>query len=131
MQQTVFVSLSDPLKFGKAEKKLLVVIIYLVVLAVVTLATYTTFSRVTPLFIKQRFEYFDCEQHGPSPSESCDKINSGLQDLKNPVPASISYVLLALLPWLSLIFTVNINELKEFYRSCMHNTKHVRAATQH
>ena len=122
-QQTAFVSLSNPLKIGRAEKKLLVIIIYLVVLAVVALATFTTFSRTTPLFIKRLLEYFDCEQPGPSSSEPCDK--SGLENLNNPIPASITYVLLALLPWLSLIFTVNISELKEFYKRCILNTKHV------
>ena len=38
-QQTIFVSLSNPLKIGTAEKKLLVIVIYLVILAVVALVT--------------------------------------------------------------------------------------------
>lgn len=99
----------NPLKIGTAEKKLLVIIIYYILLAVLALTTFTIFSRTLPLFTKRLFEYFVCEQDGSG--EVCSQ--SGFQDLTNPAPANMSFVLLALNPWLNLIFTVNIKELKK------------------
>ena len=113
----------SPLKIGTAEKKLLVIIIYYVILAVLALTTFTIFSSTLQLFVKRLFEYFICEQPGPSPSESCDR--SGFEDLTNPIPANMSFLLLALNPWLNLIFTINISELKEFFKHCMGRTKHM------
>ncbi len=52
-----------------------------------------------------------CEKNGSVPGVTCDQ--TGFQDLTNPIPANMSFILLAVNPWLNLIFAVNVKELKE------------------
>ncbi len=111
----------NPLKLGTAEKKLLVIIVYYVLLAVLALTTFTIFSQTLPLFMKRLFEYFTCEQTGSPESAPCD--TGGFQDLTNPIPANMSFVLLAVNPWLNLVFALNIRELKELLCPYVQRTK--------
>ncbi len=102
----------NPLKIGTAEKKLLVIVVYYVILAVVALTTFTIFSRTLALFLQRLFKYFMCEEDGSSPPDDlCDQ--TGFQGLTNPIPSNMSFVLLAVNPWLNLVFAINVKELKE------------------
>ncbi len=118
----------NPLKLGTAEKKLLVIIVYYVLLAVLALTTFTIFSQTLPLFMKNLFDYFVCERNGSSESEPCDQ--GGFQDLTNPIPANMSFVLLAVNPWLNLVFALNIRELKEFLCPYVQRTKRLLIGDQ-
>ena len=85
------------------------------------LTTFTVFSRSLPLFIQRLFEFFVCEKNGSVPGVTCDQ--TGFQELIYPIPSTIAYVLLAINPWLNLIFAVNVKELKEKLYSYVQRTK--------
>ena len=118
----------NPLKLGTAEKKLLVIIVYYVLLAVLALTTFTIFSQTLPLFMKHLFDYFVCERNGSSESDPCDQ--GTFQNLTNPIPANMSFVLLAVNPWLNLVFALNIRELKEFLCPYVQRTKRLLIGDQ-
>ena len=110
---------SNPFKFGTAEKKILIVTCYCIVLSTVALTAFTLSTRDTPAFVRNIGLYFLCEQRGHDPENPCSR-----DYIKNSdsVLTMLSYVLLSLFPVVSLIYAINIRELKEFMQR-MKSTK--------
>ena len=107
----------SPYKIGTAEKKLLVIIFYYVLLAVLALTTFTISTRNAITIIKEILLYFICERDGINPSQPCDR--SRFEGFNNPVPGTLSFILLGLFPCVNLIFTVNVKELREKIEPCV------------
>ena len=101
---------SNLFKFGTAEKKLLVVFSYYVVLASVALTAFTLSIRNSSNFITSIQQYFLCEQGGHDSSSPCsrDYISQSFPSL-----TTLSYILLGLFPVVNLIYAMNLKELKE------------------
>ncbi len=111
---------SNPFKFGTAEKKILIVTCYCIVLSTVVLTALTLSTRDdTTAFVRNIGLYFLCEQRGHDPENPCSR-----DYIKNSdsVLTMLSYVLLSLFPVVSLIYAINIRELKEFMQR-MKSTK--------
>ena len=107
----------SPYKIGTAEKKLLVIILYYVLLAVFALTTFTISTKNAVTVIKEILLYFICERDGINPSQPCDR--SRFEEFNNPVPGTLSFILLGLFPCVNLIFTVNVKELREKIEPCV------------
>ena len=101
---------SNPFKFGTAEKKLLVVFCYYVILATVALTAFTLSTRNSSSIIKGIQKYFLCEQGGHNSSSPCSR---DFERHSNPSVTTLAYVLLGLFPAVNLIYAVNMKELKE------------------
>ena len=99
-------------KIGTAERKVLIVFCYYVILAVVALTTFTISTRNGDLTARRIFEYFTCEQNGHDPDEPCSRSN--FEELTNPAWTTLSYMLLGMFPIVNLIYAVNVEELKAF-----------------
>ena len=93
--------------------KLLIIFSYYVVLAVVALTVLTMASRNSSQLVKSILRYFFCEQGGHNPSSPCSR--SDIEHLGHPSIEALSYILLALLPVVNLLYAVNIAELKELW----------------
>ena len=104
------------IKIGTAERKVLIVFCYYIVLAVVALTTFTISTRNDDLTVRRILEYFTCEQGGHDPEDPCSR--SGFEELSNPAWTTMSYILLGMFPVVNLIYAVNVQELKAFCRSC-------------
>ena len=102
---------SNPFKFGTAEKKILIVTCYCIVLSTVALTAFTLSTRDTPAFVRNIGLYFLCEQRGHDPENPCSR-----DYIKNSdsVLTMLSFVLLSLFPVVNLIYAINTRELKEF-----------------
>ncbi len=113
---------SNPFKFGTAEKKILIVTCYYIVLSTVALTAFTLSTRDTPALVRNIGLYFLCEQRGHDPENPCSR-----DYIKNSdsVLTTLSYVLLSLFPVVNLIYAINIRELKEFMQK-MKSTKNKR-----
>ena len=107
-----------PLKLDTAQKKLLIVFCYYVVLTVIALTSFTLATRNTGVIVNSAKRYFLCEQNGHDPSEPCSR--SELERLMNPTGITLSFILaMALFPVVNLVYIVNIQELKELWRKCL------------
>ncbi len=113
---------SNPFKFGTAEKKILIVTCYCIVLSTVALTAFTLSTRDTPAFVRNIGLYFLCEQRGHDPENPCSR-----DYIKNSdsVLTMLSFVLLSLFPVVNLIYAINTRELKEFMQR-MKSTKNKR-----
>ena len=106
---------SNPFQFGTAQKKLLVVFCYYVMLSVVDLTTYTMIARNSPVLRESLQRYFFCEQSGRDSSKPCNR--SEFENMTNASGITLSYILLlAVFPVVNLVYIVNIQELKEIWR---------------
>ena len=101
---------SHPFQFGTAEKKLLIVFCYYVVLAAVALTGFTLSTRNNSQFIMDIQKYFLCEQSGCNSNRPC-RINYNRYSY--PSMTLLGYVLLGLFPVVNLIYAINLTELKE------------------
>ena len=100
------------LKFGTAEKKLLIVLCYYVILAATILTTMTLVSRVTLELEDNIQEYFLCEESGHNFSHQCD--HSKIDRLNLPsIVINITMFLLGLFPVTNLVYAVNVEELRD------------------
>ena len=99
-----------PFKIGTAERKLLIVFCYYIVLTVTALTAFTLGTRDKSLLLEELEELFVCES--TAPPEPCDI--SGFQHLTHAEVTALSYVLLGLFPSVVLIFAVNIKDVKQW-----------------
>ena len=94
-----------------AERKLLFVFVYYVVVIVFILLGFTLRVRGREIFLSEILCYFQCESHGVDPENPCD--TSGYDNSLNVVMTAIAYVLLGVFPLANFIFVVNVGELKQ------------------
>lgn len=119
-QHGLFTSKKSSMKIGAAERKILIVFCYYVLLAVIALTAFTLSTKNFPKTIRLFAEYFNCERNGHNSSNPCSR--SEFERLNNATLTSFSYILLGLFPIVNLIYAVNIQELKVYCR-CFRNFK--------
>ena len=104
---------SNRFQLGAAEKKLLVVFCYYVVLASVALTSFTLSIRNLPSFLRKLQTYFLCEQRGHDPSNPCSRV---FQEQSYPLLATASFILLGMFPVVNMLYAVNLRDLKEILK---------------
>lgn len=102
----------SPLKIGTAERKLLIVFCYYVLLAVIALTAFTLSTKNLSQSVKFILKHFDCERDGHNTSNPCSR--SEFEELNNAALTTFSYILLGLFPIVNLVYAVNIQELKVY-----------------
>ena len=103
-------------KTDTAERKILIVLVYYVLLAAISLLTFSLSIKNTDQFIAEVLKYFKCESHGIDHNNHCDKYINSYQKHRQVALISMSHVLLGLYPVVNLIYIVNIPELKEYIK---------------
>ena len=93
-----------------AERKILIIFCYYVILGVIALTTFTLSTKNSESVANGIVGYFGCESSGPQ--TPCDR--SGFEPQLNPVLDCLSYILLGLFPAVNLVFAVNVKELKQW-----------------
>ena len=107
----------QPFKIGTAERKVLIIFCYYVLLFVIALTTFTDFTRTFTGLGTKLAEYWQCELSGVDSENACDEMKTSFHVPGLTALSSISYILLGLLPAVNLIFAVNINELRQKFRT--------------
>ena len=106
-----------PFKIGTAERKILIILCYYVLLGVIALTAFTIFTRNSTQFSDAIAEYWLCESTGVNPENSCDRLRESFQQLSYPGLSAVSYVLLGIFPAVNLIFAVNVKEIKQKFKT--------------
>ena len=100
-----------------AERKILIILCYYVLVVVIALIAFTAITRTVGQFAAAVADYWRCELTGVDPENPCNELRASLEGLQFPVLTSCSYVLLGISPAVNLVFVVNISELKQKFRS--------------
>ena len=103
----------QPFKIGTAERKILIIFCYYVLLATIALTTFTVTTRNVGQFAAAVADNWQCELTGVDPENPCNELRASLEDITYPELTSCSYILLGLFPVVNLVFAVNISELKQ------------------
>ena len=106
-----------PFKIGTAERKLLIIFCYYVLLNTIALTTFTVTTRNVGQFAAAVVDYWCCELTGVNSENPCDELRASFRELANPVIATFSYVLLGIFPAVNLVFVVNLSELKQKFKT--------------
>ena len=93
-----------------AEIKLLIIFSYFFVFLAVSQTAFAFALRNTPSFAAELAEYFFCEAAGIS-GLTCER---SFERIAGDIPVAIGFVLYGLYPVVTLIYVVNVEELKEF-----------------
>ena len=93
-----------------AEIKLLIIFCYFFVFLAVSQTAFAFALRNTPSFAAELAEYFFCEAAG-IPGRTCER---SFERIAGDIPVAIGFVLYGLYPVVTLIYVVNVKELKEF-----------------
>ena len=108
----------QPFKIGTAERKILIIFCYYVLLATIALTAFTVTTRNVGQFAAAVADYWRCELTGVDSETPCNGLIASFRDLTNPVLTSFSYILLGIFPAVNLVFAVNISELKQKFKTC-------------
>ena len=101
--------------FGTAEKKLLIVFCYFILMTVITIASSTLLVKKNSELLGSIQKYFTCEQGGHNPNNPCSR--SDIDNMLYPLD-TLGFMMFSLFPVITLLYVINIQELKEFWRKC-------------
>ncbi len=104
----------NPHKTGTAERKILIVFVYYVLLAVFAVLGFSLANRDAERFITEVIRYFQCERKGVDPDNPCD--TSGYENIPNIYIALLSYVLIGMYPLINFLYVIDVQELKQHLR---------------
>ena len=105
----------NPLSLTTAEKKLLIVFCYYIILQVVAFIHFSLTRQASEVIQGEFFRYFLCEQNGDDPDNRCSR--SGFENLINPVVAILSFTLSLLATVVNFVFVISYRDLKQKLKS--------------
>ena len=104
-----------PFQIGTAERKLLIILCYYILLAIVALTGVSVPLRNAEQLTNALTEYWQCEAAGIDHENPCNRAS--IEQQSNPALITIAYVLLWIFPAVNLIFAVNIREIRQKYKT--------------
>ena len=103
----------NPIKVGTtAERKILIVFCYYIVLTVIAITAYTLDLRDSDKVIQELVKYFICES--TAPENPCD---ASFRDNFHTELTALAYVLLGFFPTSLLIFVISVKDVKKWCQS--------------
>ena len=102
-------------QFHTPEFKVLIIFIYYFAITAVALIAFTILGVVGPKFEEHLGEYFACEATGAIPGKDCSRPQDRLSGI---IIYTLNRCLLALFSLVSLIYVVNVKELKQTFQRC-------------
>ena len=106
-----------PFKISIAERKVLIVLCYFVLLVVVSLTALAITVRNSGQYAVTLVEYWQCEATGFDPEKQCDRLYALFEELGPPALIAISNLLYLILPLVNLVFVINVTELKQKFKT--------------
>ena len=104
--------LQSRLHINPAELKILIVFVYSIIFAAVGVIGFLVGSRNTDTFRNQLTAYFGCEALGVQPGDECERA---FDRTAVEVVVDLTLFFTAIYPIMSLIYVVNLQELKMFF----------------
>ena len=105
-------------KAKAVEVRVLIILCYFILLGVSALTTFSVSSQNIQHFTRELISYLLCESTGTTNGKLCDRM--AFEQLSNPVPTALSFLLLGLYPVVNLIYVVYIQELKQKGKKLTH-----------
>ena len=104
-----FVSFSVP------EVKILLLLSYFIVFGITSLVNFSISINEANPFLDDLFRYFECNLFGSDPK--CEDIRQDFEKHLKPGLNSATYILLALITWVHLLFAIQAQDVKKTVKS--------------
>ena len=107
--------------FGTAERKLLVILCYYVLLGSEALVAFALNARDTPAYVNAFIMYLICESSGSGTSGKCESELKAYEYTNHVNIGSgyLAYVLVGLLPAVGLLYVMQFGEVKRCCTLCI------------
>ena len=112
--------LQSRLHINPSELKILIVFVYSIIFAAIGVIAYMIGTRNADVFRNQLTSYFGCEALGVRPGEECERR---FDRTAVEVIVDLTLFFTAIYPIVSLIYVVNLQELKMFFTKCCMDTR--------
>ncbi len=110
--------------YMKAELKVLTAFVTFTFVMALAITNNSVSSRTYKEFEQELIDCFTCESTGVSPGKACSR--SGFENVdKTPFLVAINEIALTIYPFVSLIYVVNITEIKKALLKCV-NSRELR-----
>ena len=101
------------------EIKVLIILGYFIIFGVSALTTFGVTLRNGQNFRNELVTYFLCESTGTSGDKVCSRM--GIEQFSTPIPIALTLLLFGLYPVVNLVYAVQIQELKQKFKSMTSN----------
>ncbi len=99
----------SPFSFGVAEKKLVIIFTYFIVIQVIGFIVYSLSQRDASQLTQELGKYLACELNGHNSSDPCDR--TAFETFQHPTASILSYRLLLLTPLVNMVYVVDFRFL--------------------
>ena len=117
--------------------KILIILCYVIPFGTIALINFSINIRDADIIWDRLLDYFVCQSFGYSADHTCSAEYDELRSYLQPELDSIRFVMLGLFPWLNLLFTVQVSDIKKaiknvlyLYCSCDSKDKTLSDSTQ-
>ncbi len=106
--------------YMKVELKVLTAFVTFTFVMALAITNNSVASRTYKEFEQELIDYFTCESTGVSPGKACSR--SGFENADyTPFLVAINEIVLTIYPFVSLIYVVNITEIKKALLKCVNS----------
>ena len=100
------------IKFSIPEVKILIFSCYFIIFGIIALVTLSIFIRDSEILTDKLLTFVVCESKGYTDVDSCVEERDNLYSHTHSDLTSATYILLALIPWSSLLFAVQVADIR-------------------
>ena len=122
------------ISFSVPEVKILILSCYFIIFGITALINYSISIRDVDIILDKLLDYFACQAYGYSADHTCSAEYEKLRSYLKPELNASTFVLLGLLPWLNLLFAVQVSDIKKamqkiVYYYSSHDSQDITAST--
>ena len=101
------------ISFTVPEVKILILSCYFIIFGIVALINYSISIRDSDIILDKLLDYVACQAYGYSADYTCHAEYDRLRSYLKPELNASTHCLLGLLPWLNLLFAVQVSDIKK------------------
>jgi len=101
------------MKFSVPEVKILIITCYFIVFGITSLVNISFTVRNGDIILFKLLVYFTCQTAGYNGTDTCVGERDELESYLKPELNAASYILLSFIPWLNLLFAVQVKDVKK------------------
>ena len=108
------------ISFSVPEVKILILSCYFILFGIMALINYSVSIRDADIIVERLLDYFVCQAYGYSADHTCYAEYDRFRSVLKPEFNSTTYFLVGLLPWLNLLFAIQVSDIKKVVQNVAH-----------
>ena len=109
------------ISFSVPEVKILILSCYFIIFGIIALINFSISIRDSDILVDKLFAYFVCQARGTNNNNTCYEEYDKLKMILRTNLNIATYFLMGLVPWLNLVFAIQVRQVKKRVLSCFIN----------